>query len=71
MTFTEMGLMFWAVFASVMATHYWARHDTVSRILAAAALLQMKLLSEPEFYEVLRAKYQRDRAAGVFGKEAP
>lgn len=28
MTFTELALLIWAIAASVVATHYWARHGS-------------------------------------------
>lgn len=67
MTFTELALLVWAIAASVVATHYWSRYSMLSRVLTMAGMMQMKMLSEPAFYEALRAKYQRDMAAGVFG----
>lgn len=68
MSFTELAILIRAIAASVVATHYWARHGAVQRVMVMAGMMQMKMLSEPEYYEELRAKYQRDMAAGVFGE---
>ncbi len=60
MTFTELALLVWAIAASVVATHYRSRYSNLSRVMVMAGMVQMRMLSEPEYYEALRAKYQHD-----------
>lgn len=67
MTFTELALLVWAIAASVVATHYWARHGAVRSMFNMAVHIQISMMDDTALYERMRAKYQRDMAAGVFG----